>query len=303
MSARSMFARPDRRWVLALVAGLIAMLAAPAAWACEVTLGPVQTDTIAYDPFVLGSVDGSIRTSVELASGDACTLRIGLTDDAGQPARLLRVQAGGVTLALQPRLRESAAVRADTTPDTASVTLSPDQPRATIEWRLTVAEDAVIPPGDYAIPLIVTASMDGAAPPPNRGTLVLTSLARAQANLAGVAGRFEDGSNAQVIDLGELVTGKRKAAYLQVRANTPARLTFTSQNAGYLVNNADGVSRIDYQLAVAGDPVNLRAASVKAVTAPLTINGIALELLVTVGSTKGATAGRYSDTVSIEISP
>jgi hypothetical protein len=131
---------------------------------------------------------------------------------------------------------------------------------------------------------------------------VIHSVARAQANLAGVAGHFSAGSDAATIDLGELTSGKRGTAYLQVRSNISAQLAFRSASGGYLVNASTPQSRVRYTMELAGVPVDLRGPASVAIGPQMSINGTAIEIAVTVGEVTGAAAGRYLDTVTIDIS-
>jgi hypothetical protein len=76
-----------------------------------------------------------------------------------------------------------------------------------------------------------------------------------------------------------------------------------STNRGWLVNIAESRSRIAYTLAIKGDPIDPSSTAQKRVELPQSLRGTALPLVATVGDVRGATAGRYSDAITIDISP
>lgn len=302
MSDKYLPRRPNRALLLGALA--IAFLAAASpADACDARLGALQADAIAYDPFSSAVIEGAVRLQVELTEGDTCDVVVSLTDESGAQLRSLRFgNDDGVTF--RPELRQQGIVGAATDPADAIVHLTSASPRAQIEWRLLSTSDAVIAPGDYTKQVEGRLRVsDGVPGPPSRGAVVLRSIARAQANLAGTAGKFASGSDAATIDLGELATGKSGRAYLQVRANTLAHVSFRSANLGWLVNDRAPNARVRYAMTLAGRPVDLAATTVQTLDAPRSIDGDAFSIDVTVGDVGGANAGRYSDTVTIDISP
>jgi hypothetical protein len=293
--------RPDRRiWCGA--AALIACAVAAPASACEARLGTLQADAIAYDPFTTAGNEASVRLQVELTDGDSCDVAVQLIDDSGAPLRLVKFGPNAVTF--RPELRAQGSVSASTDPVDATVHLTSASPRAQIEWRLVLVNDAIVPPGDYALDIGARLrNSELSSPLASRGAIVLRSIARAQANLAGTAGKFSTGSDAATIDLGELTTGKTGRAFLQVRANTAAHVSFRSTNSGWLVNDRAPNSRVRYAMELAGRPINLDAVTTTTLDAPQSIDGGAFSIDVTVGKVEGAAAGRYSDTVTIDVSP
>ncbi|WP_010184897.1 hypothetical protein [Sphingomonas sp. PAMC 26605] len=295
-------ASPPRLLRIALCA-LALVVAAGDARACAVRLGPIVSSPIAYDPFALGSANGSLGISVDLADGDTCDTIIALTNAGGSPLREFRFDSGGRSIALRGELRETAAVHGTGSPDSVRVHLSPDTPHADLLWRLVSSEDGVVPPGDIPLDIVAAPTLSSGSTVPSRGTLILRSVARAQANLAGVVGTFDSGSQAQTIDFGILTTGAQRRVFLQVRANVLAHLSFSSEHRGSLVNEGDARYRVGYQLAFDGVALDLSAPQQREVTAPLSIAGTAFPIDVTIGDVRGAMAGRYSDTVSIEVSP
>lgn len=294
------FRRAAERAILIACAGALAIVASPAA-ACSLRLGPVQTTPIAYDPFA-ATTDGVVRVEIQLADGTECTGDVRLEDMGGAAIRTLRFGDGqGPEFGIE--LLTSAGVQPSVDPAGASVRLSGADARVWVEWRVKPIRDSLILPGDYALPLQVSGAGSTFEGGPSPGTLDLRSIARAQVNLAGGAGRFASGSDAFTIDLGDLVGGRTGRAFLQVRANTPSRISIQSAHRGFLANEADASLRVPYSMTVDSRPVDLAGLYDLPVPASLTLDGASLPILVTIGDVRGALAGRYSDTVTIDISP
>ncbi len=269
MSARSTLpARDHRAFAVALA---LALFIPGIASACEVRIGPLVASSIAYDPFGVTTGEGSIRTTVDLVSGDDCEATVALVDAAAAPLRSIRFG---------------------------------DAARPLV-YRIEVqATDGVLAAGDYGqIVQAMLRSVGGADIFSARSTLMVRSIARAQANFAGTSSGFAGGVSAQTIDLGTLTTGEERSVILQVRANTVAHLMIDSKNGGYLVGGNAGHARIGYGLAIDGAPVALSAPSFRTIAPPLTIDGVALDLRVKVGDVGGMPAGRYSDTITVDVSP
>lgn len=296
---------PQRRldgWGLsaALLATAFAFAISPAQ-ACTIQLGPISGQSIVYDPFVAPGTEGQIRVSVDLVEGEDCSATVLLTEDSGAPLRTLDF-GFGQPVRFRPRLRPGPDLRESTDPALAEVALSQARTHAEITWTLTPDTEALLAPGEYTARVKAQLSAPGQPISVSTGQVALRSIARAQMNLAGAAGGYEAGGDSATIDLGELVTGATGRAFLQLRANTPAKLSFRSQSHGNLVNMITN-ARIPYQLSFDGTQVPLEQDSMMVVDTPSTLRGSTSDLVVRVGVVDGALAGRYSDTIVIEISP
>lgn len=302
MSVRFMQSAPSR-WLPGIMLAL--GLAVPAAAsACEVRIGVLIASPIAYDPFGTTTGEGSLRTTVDLISGDDCEATAALVDDAAAPLRSIRFGDATRPLVYRIEVQPGDGVTGGLSPDLSTVRLTTARPHITIVWRLLVEQDSVIAAGEYGrIVQAMLRSPEAADSFSARSTLLLRSIPRAQANFAGTSSGFASGTSAQAIDLGTLTTGEQRTAMLQVRANTVAHLFVASANTGYLVGSDTGQARIRYGLAIDGTPVDLTAPSSRTIAPPLTIDGVALELRVTVGEVGGMPSGRYSDTITIDVSP
>jgi hypothetical protein len=286
-------------------AAIVLGLAMPvAAFACDVRIGTLVASPIAYDPFGMTPGEGSLRTTVDLVEGTDCEATVALVDDASAPLRTIRFGDATRPLVYRIEVQPGDGVVAGLSPDLSTVRLTTARPRVTIVWRLLVDQDSVIAAGEYSrIVQAMLRTLDAADTFSARSTLLLRSIARAQANFAGTSSGFASGTSAQAIDLGTLTTGEQRTAMLQVRANTVAHLLVVSANTGHLVGSDSGQARIPYGLAIDGAPVDLSGPSSRTIAPPLTIDGVALELRVTVGEVAGMPSGRYSDTITIDVSP
>lgn len=290
----------EARLLLGAAAALAAIAAVPS-HACSVRLGPVNATPIVYDPFVVVGSGGWIRVTADLVEGESCDAVVVLTDDSSVPLRSLEFGPDRA-VSFHARLKTEAGVRESIDPAEAMVELSTAKPHAEIAWQLQSAADGILAPGDYTLPVRVQLRVPAEAAVPSSGTVALRSIARAQINLAGTAGSYESGSDAATIDLGELKTGGTGRAFLQLRSNTPANLSFTSEHRGKLANITTGTT-IPYELTFDGRRVDLGNTGRLAAETPPTLRGSSFELGVTVGEVGGAAAGRYSDTIVIDVSP
>lgn len=278
-----------------------ALLLPQAALACAARVEAIRTGAITYDPFTSAPTGGWIRVTAALVDGGECDATVALADGGDAPLRLIVFGGGGVTF--RPELRLGTNMRSTADPTQAVLHLTTAAPRLEAEWRLVAVSEGVLSPGDHTYPIRASLQGQGAADVPAPGVLALHSVARAQVNLAGASSGFASGSDAATIDLGELVAGRTGHAVLQVRANTTARVSFRSVNRGFLVNAAAAGAKIPYSLTMAGLPVDLAGDAVRTVEAPTSLRGSAFDLDVTVGQFEPAVAGRYSDDVTIDVSP
>jgi hypothetical protein len=254
----------------------------------------VSAPPIVYDPFNQARAEGQITAEVALMDDDSCDVVVALTDDAGQ--YVPEVQFGTASSPLTVSAIPTGNAGASVIPGAASVRLGPDRRQARVSWTLRAISNSVIPPGELTqnlrVALIEPARQEGVPI-----TVAVRTLPRAQANFAGTAGNGDTAT----LDFGELREGAERSALLQIRANSMSQLTMESRNHGDMVN-ATG-ARIPYRLYFDGTPVNLGGIAVIAVPVSLQLAGTTKELRVVIGSVRGAPAGRYSDTIEIDISP
>lgn len=296
---------PLERHLLALLGFCaVAVAGAGAASACEVSV--VRTPAavrITYDPFAASVGTGLLALEVANAAADPCSLELALQDRQGTPITSVTPEDSGVEVAFRPR---SALTAATNDPGAFRLVV---QPGSTVRAELTATiEGGAVPrAGDYEDTLQVALRSAEGAPigPPLPVQLVLSSPGRAQVNVAGSSAAFGAGDNVDVIDFGMASTGKTARAFLQVRANEDARVTFTSQNGGTLkrLKEAEASAPIPYRLTLDGRALDLSQPSVRDVRTPLTLQGTSLEMVFELGEVQSKRAGKYEDLIEIDISP
>jgi spore coat protein U-like protein len=130
--------------------------------------------------------------------------------------------------------------------------------------------------------------------------------ARAQINLSGSSSPVFGSLGGTGLNFGELVQGKEREAYLQVRATTAVMLTLSSQNGSKLKHRSeigDGAS-IPYGLAVDGQPIDLASGPKRIDRAP--IGGLGADnyrMVAKIIEIEGKLAGEYTDTITIVVEP
>lgn len=285
-----------RRW--SVLAGAICGLVASPAMACELALGSVSSRAFNYDPFAFSDEAGELRVEVSLRAGSECAADLALVDAAGSRASAFRLAPG---VALEARLVPGDGVTPGLDAATAKVRLNDDAPRAVVAWAFTMNGGAVLRPGDYSVE--VGARLDGPMTSVAHGELRVVATPRAQISLGGSSGGGGE-SSLYTLDLGQLRTGQQRSAYLHLRANTDAVLEFRSANGGNLVREGDPDSgAVAYRFDLAGRTLDLSGPAQRLVPAPPTLEAAAMEMRVTIGEVEGQLAGRYGDTITIDVWP
>lgn len=134
--------------------------------------------------------------------------------------------------------------------------------------------------------------------------LAANIVAIAQINIAGSASSFGSTYGIDTVDFGNLEAGKQQSVFVQLRGNSPMRMTVQSANAGLLRNEVIGnAPGIPYS-------VNLLGQSFVAST-PRTFNGLLstgiygtnMPMTLTIVELGDVPAGRYSDVLTLSIEP
>lgn len=292
-----------RSGVLAAAFALLTFHALPAE-ACSLRLAQApETVRIDYDPFVIARPPGQFDLTLVNDGAEACDVELRLLELAGTPLR--DIDLGGVGVAFRPR-EGSALVVGGTEPNVYRLTIGPGV-TALVQLDAVVVSDAVAEAGEHRISLLADIGAPDAEPLIRALPLdlVLASPPRAQLNIAGAAGAFGSSDSVEVIDFGEAATGLTKRAFLQIRANTESRLTFQSDNAGFLKRLDSGPegSAIAYQVLLDGDVLDLTHAVTRDVDPPRELSGQSMPLDFTLGSVGSQMSGAYRDLLTISISP
>lgn len=127
--------------------------------------------------------------------------------------------------------------------------------------------------------------------------------AKLQTNIAGTRGAYEAGTNFSVIDFGTLETGEMRRVFIQVRGNTPAELTVSSENAGRMRNTLRSSLYVDYTVVVDGEFSTLETPLKLPRTVARDLQGSAYPMEVTIGDMESSFAGNYQDIIQVDVDP
>lgn len=278
-------------------------LADPAMAECDLSVSrPPPSIRIDYDPFAPVLTPGALDLEFANAADSDCEAEIVLTDLNDAPLTEIRME--GASIAVNPR--ESSGLRRTELTAFTYALVVPAVSKAAAQFDLSVADPLILRPGLYnrEVRLLVRRPAGEALLAPIPVSLNLNTPARAQLNIAGTAGAFGTTSSVGAIDFGEAETGAVRRAFLQVRANTSSTLTFVSENKGKLAHTELGAEQgITYTVDVEGRPVALEQLSRMDVEPPLTIEGVSLSMILTLGAVEGAMSGGYKDLLTISVSP
>jgi hypothetical protein len=277
------------------------------AFACDAMMVETPTEVrIDYDPFEPSRSLAPTSFVIESRESGPCFIDIAIIGQDGRSLDETMVAESGVRIRFQPSISDTPL----TPTGTVGVWRAEVKPatRHRITLDTIVVHDSVASAGDHSDRLTLELREVGALSPlraPTPLPLKLTSKPRAQMNIAGASGTFGQGGTISRVDFGELSTDMVKHTFLQVRANTQARLSISSENSGFLkldgrLNYAD---RISYRAFLSGKEVDLSQLAQVILDVPLTISGTSLPFDLQIGEVKANTAGTYTDNLTINISP
>jgi len=126
---------------------------------------------------------------------------------------------------------------------------------------------------------------------------------RAEANIAGGSGAFDDGATFATIDFEELESGERRDVSVQIRATAETIIRLNSDNAGRLVNTAAPQHSVDYTVVFDQIPTSLETPLEITRRPPRTLDGGTYPLSVEIGDVAGAAEGAYTDIIHIDVFP
>lgn len=293
--------RPSR-WMLA--AGL-ALLAPAAARACDAAIvSAPATLRLEYDAFAAARTVGRVLFEIEARGSEACRADLVLLGADRAPLAEADIGDSGVRVALSAGDGD-APLAPTATPGVWRVAVEPGR-RVRLSLGVVVVRDAVAAAGEHGTELLLelVGAGEGFARAAAPVRLVLASAPRAQMNIVGAAGTFGEGFRVTSIDFGEMRTGATRRVFLQLRANTAARLRIDSANRGRLLraDAAADETGIAYGALLLGSPVDLTRRWEQPVDAPRSLAGASVSLDFTLGPVEGHPAGSYSDLLEVELS-
>ena len=292
--------RSSLSYLLRATALISALFFSNAANSCDLNLlGGVKPPIITYDSFSLNPGASTLKIRVENLSQAPCDLGIDVTSAIGaRPPFVFENTTASVDLRVPGQTPKPSAVGIYRV-------VVPAESQTELILDASVLNDPVVEAGKYTTNVIVKFynTETGLIAAPNVETfLALESTPRAQVNIAGVAAHFDKGFAVDLIDFGELESNESRRVFVQVRANVQSNLSFTSSNRGVL-KAINGNAEIPYSAKIDGNPLNLSQTTLHTVNPPRTRAGASLPFDIKVGDISKAFAGRYEDTITIEIAP
>lgn len=290
----------------ALLAVALAWPAPVVAQACDAAIVPISpTLRLDYDPFAFARTVGRMTFEVESRAPDSCEVDLVLLDSTRVAISEKDVGLTGVLVAFSAGAGD-AALTPTAVPGTWRVRIEPGR-RTKLSLDGIVSHDAVATAGEHVADLTLelrdvgAVAAHGAAMPVR---IVLAAIPRAQMNIVGVAATFGQGPSIAQVDFGVFESNASRRVFLQVRANSRARLTIDSANLGRLLLDETSAEEtgIPYSVRFGDEPVDLTHHWEKIVEPPRSIAGSSLPLDLVLGTIGAHVAGRYSDTLTIELS-
>lgn len=300
MSASSVL---DRLARLGAGMGLMLLALPSASHACDITLDRAPPEVrIDYDPFAFARPAAPLSFIVSTGAVETCPVHVELRTVDGQA--LSELVIAGVTLELRARedgrLRPASADRRRFALDVA-----PGDP-VRVQLDIAVLSDAVPEAGRHVsdLRLAVLDAADDRLLIETPVIVALESPPRAEVGIAGAAGAFGSTDSVEVLDFGEAVTGAKRQAFLQVRANTESRLSIRSEHGGVLQRTEEPTGPgIPYAMRLDGRDVDLVGVSLHDVDPPRDIRGQSIPMEFELGAVEGAMSGGYEDLITVSISP
>jgi hypothetical protein len=277
-----------------------------AANACETEITPDSSAMyIDYDPFAFMRSEGQLAFSVTNKSAQDCEVEIVLRDAAQILKAEVEIANSGILVAFSAR-SEDAPLRPSAVPGVWRINLAHGRSTGVVISGLII-KDAVPSAGRHEAELSVGIRGDGIALAPVSSLplhVILFAQPRAQMNIVGTAGTFGKGPSVAQVDFGEIASNSNRRVFLQVRANTTARLSVDSANGGRLLREGgvNGEVGVAYSAQLSEAQVDLTKHWELIFEPPRSLAGTSLPLDLTIGTVSAERAGIYSDILTIELS-
>ncbi len=282
--------------------------AALEARACEIGIEDVSAPTVMrYDPFSGEAAISDLIVTLSNRGSNGCAAAISIRSESLGPARRL----SGAASDLRYIVRGQGEGELDNGEGGARGALTRFvEPGARVEaiFRFEIPASQPAPHGEYADRISVRVAGERGDERRRRDfsrRIAATVDPQAQVNLAGAFTPGFDGPSSVQLDLGELRANKTRRTMLQVRATSAVDISIASRNRGQLVHESLGpASSVPYALFLEAERVPLEAsAHVLSRTPRLSLRGEAYPMTVQVGDAANAASGRYTDTITIDVSP
>lgn len=136
-------------------------------------------------------------------------------------------------------------------------------------------------------------------------TLNYTMAKKVDLSLVDTGSPFNVSDTSQPMNFGTLTPGQQQSMDVMLKYNAGYNLKFSSLNNGNLKNTGN-TNTVPYTMTVAGNPIGLAGSnatpvSVASGTGVSSTNGLRLAVVATIGSLGSASAGNYTDTITITV--
>ncbi len=268
-----------------------------------------------YEVFDLATTVQSVSFNVRKRGPDGCNFFVAATTGTGSAFSRVLTRGGetldynlyttsGLTSVLKdiPTALSSEVINATvTTAGNVTIPLS-------YHWNIGAGQ--IVAPGNYRDTVIFRLYQGTVGSSTLEDTKAVRFRARvqqvAQLSLVDSSQPFSVSDTTQSLDFGELVEGEILGFDLMVRANTGYDIAFSSDNRGVLaiVGAPGDGSQVPYTFTLAGSPVNLSPAATTVVgpTSATSSAGERYATAVEIGAIGNASAGTYSDNITVTVS-
>uniref|UniRef100_UPI0035CB0561 hypothetical protein n=1 Tax=uncultured Sphingomonas sp. TaxID=158754 RepID=UPI0035CB0561 len=284
----------------------LAWLGASEARACDaVIISTAPTLVFDYDPFAFAKTVARASFEIDSRETKACEADLVLLDAQHLVVAEKDIDGTGVTVTFTATASDAAAI-ATATPGMWRVRIEPGR-RITVSIDGLVAQDAVATAGLHTAELSLElrdVGMPTSRAPPTSLRLALNAKPRAQMNIAGAAGTFGTGANVSRVDFGTIESNASRRVFLQIRANTRARLTIDSANQGRLLRTTGPADDggIAYRAQFDDKDIDLSRHWEGVIDPPHSIAGKSFPLDLKLGAVGAHAAGDYNDVLTLELS-
>ncbi|MGD2134315.1 MAG: hypothetical protein PVI23_16110 [Maricaulaceae bacterium] len=284
-------------------AGILAAAATAApAIACDASFrGGPSSVSVDYRPFSHRGTITHVTAELRVDDHHGCVYVISALSGGGSDRELISASGDVLTY----RLFSGGDLVANADGVGGGALVHGHRENVTSRLRAVLAPGEAPPPGLYTdtIQLSVFNARTGARlDGPRTVSLNVNVTPRADATLAGVAGRFGTGRTYDNMDFGAFETGESRSAFLQVRSNAQVKITLESANSGVMRHvDQPSLPPVPYIMELDGDVVTFGAPLVR--TPAPGRGGQSYEVRATIGDVSQLFAGRYRDTVTISVTP
>jgi len=179
------------------------------------------------------------------------------------------------------------------------------QRATTFELTLSVVESQYADPGIYSLPLDIDLIDIDTQEVIDKNQLVIEVSVgeKLQTNIAGADVNQNTNSRFAVVNFGVLKSGDSRRLSIQIRGNTLADITVSSENNGELVHVDEPDLSVNYAVNVDGVfselevPLNINRPIER------TLRGVAYPMDIVIGDVEHEFAGKYRDIITVEVRP